>query len=268
MMPLRQLAGAAAALALGLLAGQAGAEDVPVDLELVLAVDVSGSVDPSEARLQREGYIAALRQPRVIEAIRGGTLGRVALTYVEWAGDDYQRTVLDWALIEDADSALAFADALAEAPLQSGQWTSISGAIDYARPRFDGNGFKGIRRVIDISGDGYNNHGRPVETARDEAVAAGITINGLPIVNDRPNPWGSLPPKDLDRYFEDRVIGGPGAFIVVANDYTAFASAIRSKLLLEIASDRGKGGRLPPGGLFSGPGRIPDGSRHVAIAIR
>jgi Protein of unknown function (DUF1194) len=188
----------------------------------------------------------------VIEAIRGGTLGRVALTYVEWAGDDYQRTVLDWALIEDADGALAFADALAEAPLQSAQWTSISAAIDYARPRFDGNGFKGIRRVIDISGDGYNNHGRPVETARDEAVAAGITINGLPIVNDRPNPWGSLPPKDLDRYFEDRVIGGPGAFIVVANDYSAFASAILSKLLLEIAGDRGKDARL----------------RHVAIATR
>ena len=147
-------------------------------------------------------------------------------------------TLLDWTLIEDATSAFAFADALAETPLASARWTSLSAAIDYAAPRFDGNGFQGVRRVIDISGDGYNNRGRSVEAARDAAVAAGITINGLPIVNDRPNPWGGLPPKDLDRYFEDRVIGGPGAFIVVARDYTAFASAILSKLLLEIAGER------------------------------
>jgi hypothetical protein len=206
----------------------------------VLAVDISGSVDATEARLQREGYLAAFRHPRVIDAIKGGMLGRIALTYVEWAGDDYQRTLLDWTLIEDATGAFAFADALAEAPLGSARWTSLSGALDYARPRFDNNGFKGMRRVIDISGDGYNNRGRPVESARDEAVASGITINGLPIVNGRPNPWGSLPPKDLDRYFEDRVIGGPGAFIVVARDYSAFASAILSKLLLEIA------GAAPP----------------------
>jgi hypothetical protein len=239
MMPLRQLAGRGA-LVLGLIGApnlDARAEELPVDLELVLAVDISGSVDAAEAQLQREGYLAALRHPRVIEAIKGGMLGRIALTYVEWAGDDYQRTLLDWTLIEDATGAFAFADALAEAPLFSARWTSLSAALDYARPRFENNGFKGMRRVIDISGDGYNNRGRPVESARDEAVAAGITINGLPIVNDRPNPWGSLPPKDLDRYFEDRVIGGPGAFIVVAKDYTAFASAILSKLLLEIAGD-------------------------------
>ena len=122
--------------------------------------------------------------------------------------------------------------------MSSARWTSLSAAIDYAAPLFDGNGFQGVRRVIDISGDGYNNRGRPVEAARDAAVATGITINGLPIVNDRPNPWGGLPPKDLDRYFADRVIGGPGAFIVVARDYTAFASAILSKLLLEIAGER------------------------------
>ncbi len=243
MMPIRQLAGRAA-LVLGLIGApviEARAGDLPVDLELVLAVDVSGSVDGVEARLQREGYIAALRHPRVIEAIKGGMLGRIALTYVEWAGNDYQRTVLDWALIEDATGASTFADALAEAPLISAQWTSLSAALDYARPQFDDNGFKGMRRVIDISGDGYNNRGRPVEHARDQAVAAGITINGLPIVNDRPNPWGSLPPKDLDRYFEDQVIGGPGAFIIVARDYSAFASAILSKLLLEIAGDAAPG---------------------------
>jgi hypothetical protein len=239
MMRFRRLA--RGALIMGLIAAPglgADAEDVPVDLELVLAVDVSGSIDPVEAHLQREGYVAALRHPRVIEAIKGGMLGRVALTYVEWAGDDYQRTLLDWMVIRDAPSAFAFADALAEAPLTSGRWTSLSAALDYARPRFEGNGFKGVRRVIDISGDGYNNRGRPVEAARDQAVAAGITINGLPIMNGRPNPWGSLPPKDLDRYYQDRVIGGPGAFIIVAKDYTAFASAILSKLLLEIAGRR------------------------------
>jgi hypothetical protein len=222
----------------------ATAEDLPVDLELVLAVDVSGSVDEVEARLQREGYIAALRHPRVIEAIRGGILGRIAVTYVEWAGVEFQRTLLDWTLIEDQESAAAFADALAEAPLTSERWTSISGAIDYAVPLLDGNGFKGLRRAIDISGDGYNNRGRPAEQARDDAVAAGITINGLPIVNDRPNPWGGLAPQNLDLYYEQRVIGGPGAFIVGAKDYSAFASAILSKLLLEVAGEQ-----PPPGAL-------------------
>ena len=215
----------------------AAAEDLDVDLELVLAVDISGSVDEVEAQLQREGYIAALRHPHVLEAIQGGMFRRIALTYVEWAGDHYQRTMLDWTLIEDAAGAHGFADALAETPLTSAHWTSLSGAIDYSATLFDDNGFAGFRRVIDVSGDGYNNRGRPAELARDDAVAAGITINGLPIVNDRPNPWGGSPPRDLDLYYEQRVIGGPGAFIVAAEDYTAFASAILSKLLLEIAGD-------------------------------
>jgi len=221
----------------GVTAAPAAALDLPVDLELVLAVDISGSVDEVEAVLQREGYIAALRHPQVIEAVETGMFGRIAVTYVEWAGDHYQRTMLDWTLIDGAPSAYAFADALAESPLVTEHWTSLSTAIDFAVPLFDDNGFEGFRRVIDISGDGYNNRGRPVEWARDAAVAAGITINGLPIVNDRPNPWGSLPPVDLDRYYEQRVIGGPGAFIVVAESYTSFASAILSKLLLEIAGE-------------------------------
>jgi hypothetical protein len=225
------------------------AQEVPVDLELVLAVDISGSVDEVEALLQREGYIAALRHPQVIEAIQGGMFGGIAVTYVEWAGDHYQRTMLGWTLLDGAESADAFADALAETPLLTAHWTSLSGAIDYAVPLFDDNGFEGFRRVIDISGDGHNNRGRPVEDARDEAVATGITINGLPIVNDRPNPWGGRPPIDLDVYYEQRVIGGPGAFIVVAEDYTSFASAILSKLLLEIA------GETPP-------------SRHLVAAAR
>jgi hypothetical protein len=224
----------------------AASAEVPVDLELVLAVDISGSVDRVEARLQRVGYIAALRHPQVIEAIQGGMLGRIAVTYVEWANDSYQRTMLDWTLLERPEHAHAFADALAETPLSTAHWTSLSGAIDYAATLFDENGYDGLRRVVDISGDGYNNRGRLPEFARDEAVAAGITINGLPIINDRPNPWGGVPPRDLDRYFEERVIGGPGAFVVVAEDYTAFASAILSKLLLEIA------GELPP------PRRVAD----------
>jgi hypothetical protein len=215
----------------------AAAQDLPVDLELVLAVDISGSVDEQEARLQREGYIAALRHPDVIEAIRGGMFGRIAVAYVEWAGDHYQRTMLDWTVIEDQAGATEFADALAETPLLTAHWTSLSAAIDYAVPLFEDNGLKGFRRVIDISGDGHNNRGRLVEWARDDAVAAGITINGLPIVNDRPNPWGGRPPAGLDLYFEERVIGGPGAFMIVAKDYTAFASAILSKLLLEIAGE-------------------------------
>jgi Protein of unknown function (DUF1194) len=215
-----------------------GAQEFEVDLELVLAVDISGSVDEAEARLQREGYIAALRHPHVIQAIQSGPLGRIAVTYVEWAGDHYQRTMLDWTLIEDAADAQGFADALAETPFLSAHWTSLSGAIDYSASRFDNNGFAAARRVIDVSGDGYNNRGRPVELARDEAVAAGLTINGLPIVNDRLNPWGGRPPVDLDLYFEHHVIGGPGAFMIVAEDYTAFASAIMSKLLLEIAGDQ------------------------------
>ena len=239
-MPITDCVAARIALLVALLgapAVPATAQEIPVDLELVLAVDISGSVDEVEALLQREGYIAALRHPQVIEAIQGGMFGRIAVIYVEWAGDHYQRTMLDWSLLEDAESAFAFADALAETPLVTAHWTSLSGAIDYAVPLFENNGFEGFRRVIDISGDGHNNRGRPVEQARDEAVAAGITINGLPIVNDRPNPWGGRPPLDLDLYYEQRVIGGPGAFIVVAEDYTAFASAILSKLLLEIAGE-------------------------------
>jgi hypothetical protein len=224
-----------AILAATLLAGPARAADVPVDVELVLAVDISGSVDEVEARLQREGYIAALRHPDLIAAIQGGMTGRIAVTYVEWANAQFQRTLLEWTMLEAPEDAIAFSDALAESPLISVPWTSLSGAIDYAASLFDGNGYEGIRRVIDISGDGYNNRGRPPDLARDEAVAAGITINGLPIINDRPNPWGGVPPADLDRYYEQRVIGGPGAFVVVAEDYTAFAAAILSKLLLEIA---------------------------------
>jgi hypothetical protein len=215
----------------------AQAQDLPVDLELVLAVDVSGSIDEVEAELQRQGYVMAVSHPRVIEAIQGGGYGRIAVTYVEWANSGYQRTVVDWTLLSDEASAKALAGALAEAPLVSAHWTSISGAIDHAAQLFDGNGFEGLRQVIDVSGDGYNNNGRPAEYAREDAVAMGITINGLPIVNRRPNPWGSAPAANLDSYYEQYVIGGPGAFIVVAEDFDDFAAAVLSKLILEIADE-------------------------------
>ncbi len=234
-MPFSQLfrAGMFAALIVAMPA--AAQEEIPVDLELVLAVDVSGSIDEEEARLQRRGYVSALAHPQVIEAIESGPVGQIAIAYFEWANFQFQRMVVDWTLVSDKASADALAGAVAEAPIISASWTSLSGAIDYGAALFDGNGYEGLRRVIDVSGDGYNNSGRPVEIARDAAVAAGITINGLPIINQRPNPWGSPPAADLDLYFQERVIGGPGAFIIVAHDFTDFARAVLAKLILEIA---------------------------------
>lgn len=217
--------------------GPAAAEPLPVDLELVLAVDVSGSIDAFEARQQREGYLSAIVNPAVVSAIEFGELGRIAVTYVEWAGAPFQTTVVDWTLIDGKESARAFADALAARPVNAFMWTSISHAIDYAATLFEGNGFEGTRRVIDVSGDGPNNRGRSVLAARDDAVAAGITINGVPILNDRPQPFGLPTPMELnlDRYYESSVIGGPNAFMVIAQDFQAFGSAILSKLIKEIA---------------------------------
>jgi len=171
-------------------------------------VDVSGSIDEEEAALQRRGYVAALQDERVLAAIRSGYHGRIAVTYVEWAG---------------AQS------------IGTGAWTSISGAIAFALERFAASPHAGRRRVIDISGDGPNNHGPFVLEARERAVKAGITINGLPIINDRPSRWGLPPFPELDLYYEDCVIGGRGAFIVVADGFEDFAASIRRKLILEIA---------------------------------
>ncbi|HEX9463165.1 MAG TPA: DUF1194 domain-containing protein [Alphaproteobacteria bacterium] len=210
---------------------------LPVDLQLVLAVDVSRSIDAEEARLQREGYLAALAHPQVLQAIRSGAFGRIAVTYVEWAGSSYQRTVVDWSVIDGDASARPFIEKLAEAAYMSRNWTSISGAIDYAMDMFQHPaGFESTRRVIDISGDGRNNEGREADEARDEAVAAGVTINGLPIVNDRPN-FGRPPEADLDIFYREHVIGGPGAFLIVAENFSSFASAILNKLIREIAGE-------------------------------
>jgi hypothetical protein len=210
-----------------------GRADVPVDLELVLAVDISRSVDDVEAKLQREGYVAAFTDRRVIEAIQSGAMGAIAVSYVEWAGAEYQRTLIDWFLINDGESAGEFASKIAALPRASMGWTSISGAIDHSARQF-GRGYSGTRRVIDISGDGINNSGRPAWVARDEAVLQGIVINGLPILNDRPN-FGRPAELELDKYYETYVIGGPGSFTIAAEDFESFAGAILAKLIREIA---------------------------------
>ena len=222
--------------ALLLLAAPAAARAEAVDLALVLAIDISRSVDEVEAALQRQGYIAALTNDKVIRAIGSGAIGRIGLAYVEWAGVNTQHTVVPWTTIRSADDAHKFAGAIAAAPVSSMSWTSISGAIDYSKRLLESSGYEAGRYVIDVSGDGRNNSGRPAELARDEAVAAGITINGLPIINDRAN-FGRPAEADLDQYYERAVIGGPGAFMILATSFEAFGSAILSKLIKEIAGD-------------------------------
>lgn len=221
--------------ALGPAVGTTHAAAEEVDLQLVLAVDVSGSIDEIEARVQRDGYIAAFRDPRVVDAIERGFLGRIAVAYYEWAGFGHTRIIADWSLIRDRASAEAFADRLARNPPQTARRTAIAHAIEFAVPYFAQNGFTSHRKVVDVSGDGPNNWGGPVTAARDAAVAAGITVNGLPIMNGRPSRYGRPPMPDLDLYYRDCVIGGFGAFIEVADDFDDFARAVLRKLILEIA---------------------------------
>ncbi len=216
-----------------------GAAEVAVDLELALAVDVSGSVDDAEAQLQRDGYIAAFRHPSIIDAISHGAHGRIAVSYYEWAGFGHMKQIAGWTLIDGKAGAEAFARKLEGEPPQTARRTAISDAIDYGAASFDNNGFAGRRRVIDISGDGANNWGTPVTEARDRAVAKGVVINGLPIVNDRPGPSGRPQIARLDLYYRDCVIGGRGAFYVAAKDFKDFPRAVLRKLILEIA------GRMP-----------------------
>jgi hypothetical protein len=229
----RSLIAAAGAVALAGPIRGARAEE-PVDVALVLAVDVSRSIDEDEARLQREGYRNAVTDPRVVEAVRGGMLGGIAVAYIEWAGIEYQRLVVPWTRIGSQRDADAWAETLAQAPRSSLSWTSISGGIEHARRALSECPFEATRRVIDVSGDGVNNSGPPAEQARDRAVADGITINGLPILNDRPT-FGRPPPMPLDQYFRESVIGGPGAFVIAAEDFEAFGQAVRRKLIREIA---------------------------------
>ena len=214
----------------------AAAKTVPVDLELVLAVDVSRSIDADEFDLQRQGYARAIVNPSVLSAIQSGAIGAIAVAYVEWSGADQQKTVVDWALVRDQASAEALAAQILAAPRSFAAYTSISGAIDYAVRLFENNRFEGSRQVIDVSGDGSNNSGRPVWLARDAALEVGITINGLAIINDRPNPFSRPEPK-LDDYYRENVIGGSGAFVMIAEDFGSFSSAILSKLIKEVAGE-------------------------------
>ena len=210
---------------------------IAVDVELVIAVDVSYSMDPEEQALQREGYIMALTSREFMQALREGANGKIAITYFEWAGQFDQKIIMPWRLIEGPESADAVANEIAAAPYRRASRTSIAGALTFAKPLFDNSGYRGLRRVIDVSGDGANNAGPLIVPTRDDVLAAGITINGLPIMLKRPNP-GTMDIENLDVYYEDCVIGGPGAFVVPIRERAKFIEATRTKLVLEIAGRR------------------------------
>lgn len=220
--------------ALGPSHGRTLADSANVDLELVLAVDISYSMDSEEQQIQRDGYAAAIVSKPVLDAIAGGMIGRIAVSYVEWAGADEQRTVVPWTLIENAASAQEFAARLVAAPLRRAYRTSISGALVYSARQFGTASFNGARRVVDVSGDGPNNQGEAVEAARDELLERGVTINGLPLMLKRPS-LAMTDIGDLDAYYRDCVIGGPGAFMVPVRGVEQFADAVRTKLVMEIA---------------------------------
>ena len=235
----------AALTAIGLIAAGVAAGGIPrfadknagaiaVDVELVIAVDVSYSMDPEEQALQREGYVQALTSREFLQALREGANGKVAITYFEWAGEFDQKIIMPWRLIEGPESADSVAAEIAAAPYRRASRTSISGGLKFAKPLFDHSGYRGLRRVVDVSGDGANNSGPPVAPTRDDVLAAGITINGLPIMLKRPL-RGSIDIENLDVYYEDCVIGGPGAFVVPIHERKQFIEATRTKLVLEIS---------------------------------
>jgi hypothetical protein len=235
------IAAAAAAFALAAYAAPApprladkSPQAIPVDVELVIAVDVSYSMDPDEQALQREGYVAALTSREFMQALREGANGKIAITYIEWAGAFDQKIIMPWRLIEGPESADAVASEIANAPYRRASRTSIAGALNFAKPLFDNSGYRGLRRVIDVSGDGANNSGPLIVPTRDDVLSAGITINGLPIMLKRPT-LGTMDMENLDVYYEDCVIGGPGAFVVPIRERSKFIEATRTKLVLEIA---------------------------------
>ncbi|MCL4768157.1 MAG: DUF1194 domain-containing protein [Hyphomicrobiaceae bacterium] len=234
MLRISRCGAACVALLLSLVGALAARADTVVDLELVLAVDVSLSMDLEEQRLQRDGYVAALRDPNVLSAIQSGPHGRIAISYVEWAGPFSQATVLPWTIVDGKETAEQVAALLAEAPISRRRMTSISSALTYAGKQLESSPYEGIRRVIDMSGDGPNNSGAPVEPIRDELVGSGVVINGLPVII-RPSQSSFFDINFLDRYYADCVIGGPGAFMIPIRDKSEFATATRQKLLLEIS---------------------------------
>ena len=214
-----------------------------VDLELVIATDVSYSVDDMEARMQREGAVTAFRSPEVVGAIKAGSLGKIAVAYIDFSNANASRVVVDWQVVHDKASAEAFADAIAIARKTDGVQTSIASGIELAARMIEDNDFEGMKKVIDVSGDGPNNEGRRVDQVRDEVIAKGIIINGLPIVTEA-DKFDVYYLPDLDKYYAGCVIGGPGAFIQVANGFADLARALRRKLVLEI-SDASKPMRDP-----------------------
>lgn len=214
-----------------------------VDLELVITTDVSYSVDDMEARMQREGAVTAFRSPEVVEAIKAGTLGKIAVAYIDFSNANASRVVVDWQVVHDKASAEAFADAIAIARKTDGVQTSIASGIEMAARMIEDNDYEGMKKVIDVSGDGPNNEGRRVDHVRDEIVASGVIINGLPIVTEA-DKFDVYYLPDLDKYYAGCVIGGPGAFIQIANGFADLARALRRKLVLEI-SDASKPPRDP-----------------------
>jgi hypothetical protein len=223
---------------------------VPVDTELVIAVDVSNSMDPEEQALQREGYILGLTSREFLQALRNGSHGRIAITYFEWAGMYDQKIILPWRLIDGPQTAEAATNEIKRTPYRRAPRTSIFGALQFAKPLFDSSGYGGLRRIIDVSGDGTNNMGPPVTIMRDDVLAAGITINGLPIMLSRPYGSGTDIPH-LDVYYEDCVIGGPGSFVIAIKEREQFKEATRTKLVLEIA------GRTPKQRVIPAQARSP-----------
>jgi hypothetical protein len=219
------------------LAGEAAAAET-VDLQLVLLADVSRSMTEEQFKLQREGYAAAITNPQVIEAIRSGPNGRIGLCFVEWSGAASQKVVIDWALIGDERTARQFGDGIAEAPRSFADRTSISAGIDFAMEQIERAPFAAKHRAIDVSGDGTNNSGRDVTAARDEAAAKGVTINGLVILSETPliwNPEHTHPPGGLAEYYRRNVVGGPNAFVMVAQNFASFGEALVKKLIAEVA---------------------------------
>jgi hypothetical protein len=222
-----------------LAASVAAARAQTVDLLLVFAADVSRSVDQPKFQLQRDGYAAAITDARVLDAIRSGPNHQIAVCFVEWSGAGAQKLVIDWTLIRDNATAQQFSNQLVEAPRSFADRTSISGGIEFAMQQLSRAPFQGTRRTIDVSGDGTNNAGRDVRLARDDAVANGITVNGLVIFSERPLSWNAEhtnPPGGLDHYYRDNVIGGPGAFVMAAENFTSFGQAIINKMIAEIAA--------------------------------
>ena len=209
-----------------------------VDLLLVLASDVSRSVDTRKFQLQREGYAAALSNPRVIDAIRSGPHGRIAICFVEWSGATSLKLVIDWTLVSDVASARKIGDQMLELPRSFADRTSISAGLEFSMAQLERSPFQATRRTIDVAGDGTNNSGRDINSVRDEVLAKGVTINGLVILSETPLPWNpehTNPPGGLDEYYRRNVTGGAGSFVMVAENHNSFGQAIVKKMIAEIA---------------------------------